>query len=179
MSEFGSRSKIRTRAQLRDLLPHLRERGEKIVFTNGCFDLIHPGHVRYLERAREQGDVLVVALNSDASVRRIKGGDRPILAEEERCEIVAALGCVDFVTVFGEETPLQIIDELAPDVLVKGGDWPFDQIVGRQSVESHGGKVISLAFEDGFSTTSIIERIRRAAARPVELETGADETSGH
>jgi rfaE bifunctional protein nucleotidyltransferase chain/domain len=156
----NSRSKIKTRVQLKVLLRHLREEGRQVVFTNGCFDLLHPGHVRYLEQARAQGNVLVVALNSDASVRRLKGPGRPILAESERCEVVAALACVDFVTLFDEETPYEIIEELLPDVLVKGGDWPVDQIVGRKTVELHGGKVVSLTFEPGLSTTNIIERIK-------------------
>jgi len=176
MVKHDSRSKIKTRAQLQVELPRLQQGGKKIVFTNGCFDLIHPGHVRYLEKARAQGDLLVVALNSDASVRRIKGPDRPILDQEERCEIVAAFGCVDFVTVFDEETPQRIVDQLLPDVLVKGGDWPVDQIVGRQTVEAHGGKVVSIDFEKGFSTTEIIERIKRVQSRS---ETGADATSDH
>ena len=176
MTKFDSRSKVKTRRQLQVSLSRLQQGGKKIVFTIGCFDLIHPGHIRYLEKARAQGDYLVVALNSDASVRRIKGPDRPILTQDERCEIVAALACVDFVTVFDEETPQRIVDDLLPDVLVKGGDWPVDQIVGRQTVESHGGKVISIAFESGFSTSDIIERIKRIQTRS---ETGADATSDH
>jgi len=138
-----------------------------VVFTNGCFDLLHPGHIRYLETARAEGDLLVVALNSDASIRRIKGPRRPIQTEDERSEVIASLQCVDFVTLFDEETPYQIIEELLPDVLVKGGDWPIDQIVGRETVEAHGGKVISVAFETGHSTSNIIERIRGSAEQPV------------
>jgi len=151
--------------QLKDELAHLRSKGKKIVFTNGCFDLLHPGHVRYLEKARAEGDVLVVALNSDSSVRRIKGAERPIQNQEERAEVIAGLQCVDFVTVFDEETPYEIIQELLPDVLVKGGDWPVEQIVGRETVEAHGGKVISIAFETGYSTSKIIDRIRATAQR--------------
>ncbi len=137
------------------------------MFTNGCFDLLHPGHIRYLEKARAEGDLLVVALNSDASVRRIKGPERPIQNEDERSEVIAGLQCVDFVTLFDEETPYEIIEELLPDVLVKGGDWPVDQIVGRQTVEGHGGKVISIAFETGHSTSNIIRRIRGTAQQSV------------
>ncbi len=137
------------------------------MFTNGCFDLLHPGHIRYLETARAEGDLLVVALNSDASIRRIKGPERPIQNEDERSEVIASLQCVDFVTLFDEETPYEIIEELLPDVLVKGGDWPIDQIVGRETVETHGGKVISIAFETGHSTSNIIERIRGSAPGPV------------
>lgn len=131
-----------------------------MVFTNGCFDLLHPGHVRYLEKAKGQGDVLVVAVNSDLSVGRLKGPGRPILSQDERCEMVAALGCVDFVTLFEEDTPREIILELMPDLLVKGGDWPLDRIVGRDTVEAAGGKVLAIEFERGYSTTDIIHRIR-------------------
>lgn len=131
-----------------------------MVFTNGCFDLLHPGHVRYLEKARAEGDVLVVALNSDDSVRKIKGEDRPVLPELERSEIMGALGCVDFVTTFEEETPENIIEELVPTVLVKGGDWSVDQILGRQVVEANSGRVISIDFEEEFSTSNIIKKIR-------------------
>lgn len=159
--------KIKSRAELKSILADLKEQGKKIVFTNGCFDLLHPGHVRYLEKARREGDLLVVALNSDASVRKIKGEMRPILTEKERCEVVSALGCVDFVTVFPQETPQEIIEELLPDVLTKGGDWSMDQIVGRETVESAGGKVVPIKFEEEYSTSAILERIRlRATSRP-------------
>ncbi|MFQ5928776.1 MAG: D-glycero-beta-D-manno-heptose 1-phosphate adenylyltransferase [Acidobacteriota bacterium] len=154
--------KIKSRRELGAIVEQLRAEGKRIVFTNGCFDLLHPGHVRYLEKARAEGDVLVVALNSDASVRKIKGQGRPIFSEEERCEVISALASVDFVTTFNEETPQTIIEELMPDVLVKGGDWAMNQIVGGQIVESNGGKVISIDFEKGFSTSNIIERIRRS-----------------
>ena len=139
----------------------LKSEGKTVVFTNGCFDLLHPGHIRYLEKARAQGDVLVVALNSDRSVRKIKGEDRPVLSQEERSEIMGGLGCVDFVTMFDEETPENIIKELVPTVLVKGGDWPVDKILGRQVVESNSGRVVSIDFEEEFSTSNIIKRIRR------------------
>ena len=139
----------------------LRRGGQKLVFTNGCFDLIHPGHVRYLADARSLGDALVVALNSDRSVRLLKGEGRPILNEQERAEVVAALEAVDYVIIFDEETPLRLITELLPDVLVKGGDWSLDEIVGRKEVEAAGGKVLSLPFVVGSSTTDIIERIKR------------------
>ncbi len=133
---------------------------KRLVMTNGCFDLIHPGHIRYLNRARRYGDLLLVALNSDASVHHLKGAGRPILNEEERCEIMASLECVDLVTVFEEETPARLIQDLLPDVLVKGGDWPLDEIVGRTEVEAAGGEVISIPLEEGYSTTSLIEQIR-------------------
>lgn len=138
----------------------LKSEGKTVVFTNGCFDLLHPGHVRYLEKARAEGDVLVVALNSDDSVRKIKGEDRPVLSEEERSEIIGSLGCVDFVTTFEEDTPENIIEELVPTVLVKGGDWPVDKILGRQVVEENSGRVISIDFEEEYSTSNILKRIR-------------------
>lgn len=153
-------NKTKSRQELQAIVAAAKARGKKVVFTNGCFDLLHPGHVRYLQKARQWGDVLVVAINSDHWVRRIKGEHRPILKEPERCEVLSALSCVDFVTIFDEETPQQIIEELLPDVLVKGGDWPLDQIVGRETVEAAGGKVIPIEFEEGFSTSAIIERIR-------------------
>jgi D-glycero-beta-D-manno-heptose 1-phosphate adenylyltransferase len=139
----------------------LREKGQTLVFTNGCFDLLHPGHVRYLAQARALGDALLVAVNSDRSVQILKGQGRPILNENERVEVIAALRVVDYVTVFDEETPHSLIIELRPDVLVKGGDWPLDDIVGREEVEAAGGKVLSLPFLEGSSTTEIIERIKR------------------
>lgn len=139
----------------------LRSEGKRLVFTNGCFDLLHPGHVRYLREARSLGDALVVALNSDRSVRVLKGEGRPILNERERAEVVAALQAVDYVIVFDEETPRELIAELLPDVLVKGGDWPLGEIAGRQEVEAAGGKVLSLPYVEGSSSTDIIERIKR------------------
>jgi D-beta-D-heptose 7-phosphate kinase/D-beta-D-heptose 1-phosphate adenosyltransferase len=139
----------------------LGREGRRVVFTNGCFDLIHPGHVRYLQEARRLGDTLIVALNSDRSVRELKGDKRPILDQDERAEVMAALGCVDYVTIFDESTPRAIVAALLPDVLVKGGDWGLDRIVGRDEVEAAGGKVLSLPFVDGCSTTDLIERIVR------------------
>ncbi|MGQ9897207.1 MAG: D-glycero-beta-D-manno-heptose 1-phosphate adenylyltransferase [Acidobacteriota bacterium] len=142
-----------------------RRRGHRVVFTNGCFDLLHPGHVSYLQEARALGDILIVALNSDRSVRELKGPARPILTAAERCQVLAALAAVDAVTVFDAPTPLFVIEQLVPDVLVKGGDWPVEQIVGREVVEAHGGAVYSLPFVPGLSTTDIIHRIlsRQAA----------------
>ena len=133
--------------------------GLKLVFTNGCFDLIHPGHVRYLTEASSLGDRLVVAVNADATVSRLKGRERPLVALDERMEVLAALAVVDYVVAFEEETPARIVRELEPDVLVKGGDWPVDRIVGRDSVESAGGKVVSLRFAAGYSTSQLIQRI--------------------
>ena len=154
--------KILDAEALREALGRLRESGRRIVFTNGCFDLLHPGHVRYLGEARRLGDTLVVALNSDASVRRLgKGSDRPINRQEDRAEVVAGLGDVDFVTFFDEDTPLELIRRLEPEVLVKGGDWQADQIVGADLVRARGGEVHSLPFAPGYSTTDLVERIRQ------------------
>jgi D-beta-D-heptose 7-phosphate kinase/D-beta-D-heptose 1-phosphate adenosyltransferase len=141
------------------LILHIAEirRNRLVVFTNGCFDLLHPGHIRCLEQARSLGDLLIVAINSDASVQRMKGHGRPVVPQAERAELLAA---VDYVTVFEEDTPQQIIARLLPDVLVKGGDWGPDQIVGRAEVEAAGGKVVSVPLEPGYSTTSLLEKIR-------------------
>lgn len=138
----------------------LRAAGKRLVFTNGVFDLLHLGHVRYLAAARVLGDALVVAINSDRTVRELKGPDRPVFNQAERAEILAALRSVDYVTVFDNISPRSLITELLPDVLVKGGDYQLDQIHGREEVEAAGGKVVSLPFVEGSSTTSLIEKIR-------------------
>lgn len=145
--------------RLAELFDELRGAGKKIVFTNGVFDLIHPGHVRYLREARSLGDVLVVALNSDASVRRLKGPQRPILPLVERARILAAFEMVDYLTAFDEDTPLEVIKTLRPSVLVKGGDYTPDQVVGKDFVESYGGMCTTVGFAEGFSTTSVVQRI--------------------
>jgi rfaE bifunctional protein nucleotidyltransferase chain/domain len=137
-----------------------KRNGRRIVFTNGCFDLLHPGHIGSLEQARALGDALIVGLNSDASVRKLKGAGRPVLPERERAEILCALECVDAVVIFDEPTPREIISRLLPDVLVKGGDWPGDQIVGREEVEAAGGRVVSIPVVPGYSTTAILRKIR-------------------
>ena len=139
-----------------------RGAGRRIVFTNGVFDILHPGHVRYLQAARRHGDLLVVGLNSDASVRRYKGPSRPVNPQAERGEVLEALACVDAVSVFDEDTPAEIIRLVQPDVLVKGADWPAEQIVGRDTVEARGGTVILEPVEQGYSTSSLIERVKRA-----------------
>jgi D-beta-D-heptose 7-phosphate kinase/D-beta-D-heptose 1-phosphate adenosyltransferase len=157
--------KIVTREGLIKERERLRSEGKRLVFTNGCFDLLHLGHVRYLSEARALGDALVVALNSDRSVRTLKGEGRPILDEQERAEVMGALEAVDYVIVFDEQTPQALIADLLPDVLVKGGDWPLDQIIGRQEVEAAGGRVISLPYVEGSSTSDIIERVTKVAAR--------------
>jgi D-beta-D-heptose 7-phosphate kinase/D-beta-D-heptose 1-phosphate adenosyltransferase len=140
-------------------LEAVRKQGHKIVFTNGCFDLLHVGHLRYLAEARAKGDCLVVAINTDASVQSIKGPNRPILPQEERAEILAALEMVDYVTFFDEPTPQEIIELLQPDVLVKGADWPIDQIVGREVVWARGGQVVNIPVVEGLSTSETIARI--------------------
>ncbi len=140
----------------------LRETGRRIVFTNGVFDLLHPGHIRYLQDARRQGDALIVAVNSDRSVRAVKGKGRPIVPEAERAEVVAALASVDAVVVFDEDTPHRIVSRLQPDVLVKGADWPADQIVGRDIVEARGGQVIRIPIAEGYSTSAIIGKVEKS-----------------
>ena len=149
-----------TRSEAAAFADGLRRAGRRVVFTNGVFDLLHPGHVRYLQQARQLGDALIVGINSDRSVRANKGADRPITPESERAEILAALACVDAVVVFDEETPHEIIAAIQPDVLVKGADWAADAIVGRDVVEARGGRVVRIAVEPGHSTTAIIEKIR-------------------
>jgi D-glycero-beta-D-manno-heptose 1-phosphate adenylyltransferase len=140
-----------------------KRNGRRVVFTNGCFDLLHPGHIGSLEKARALGDALVVGLNSDASVRQLKGAGRPVLPERERAEILVALECVDAVVIFDDLTPREVIARLLPDVLVKGGDWPGDQIVGREEVEAAGGSVVSIPVVPGYSTTAILGKIREGA----------------
>lgn len=152
------------RDQLLSVLAGERAKGKRIVFTNGCFDLMHIGHTRYLQAAKALGDVLVVGVNSDASVRTLdKAPDRPIVPEAQRAEILAALGCVDFVAIFDESAPLQLITAVQPDVLVKGGDWVIDRIVGREIVEARGGVVKTIPLVPDLSTTSLLQRIRSTA----------------
>ena len=151
--------KIKTLDRAREERQNQKRSGRQVVFTNGCFDILHPGHVRYLSAARNLGDFLIVAINSDRSVRAIKGGKRPILGENSRAETMAALQCVDLVLIFDEDNPLTVIELLLPDILVKGGDWAEDQIIGAETVRQNRGRVISLPFETGFSTTGIIEEI--------------------
>jgi rfaE bifunctional protein nucleotidyltransferase chain/domain len=138
----------------------VQSRGGTVVFTNGVFDLLHPGHVRYLQEARALGDALIVAINSDRSVRTIKGPERPINAQQERAEVLLALGCVDGAVIFDEETPYEIVSAIQPDILVKGADWGADAIVGRDIVEARGGRVVRIALAPGFSTTDLIGRVR-------------------
>ena len=145
-------------SQLIGILENLRDK-RRIVFTNGCFDIIHAGHCHYLARARSLGDLLVVGLNSDSSVRRIKGPKRPVIPQEQRALVLDSLRPVDYVVIFEEDTPQRLIEAIRPDILVKGGDWELDKIVGREFVESYGGKVVTIPFEHDVSTSKIIERI--------------------
>lgn len=154
-----SNNKIKNLDVLTEIIAAEKSRGKKIVFTNGCFDLLHVGHVKYLQKARSFGDILVLGLNSDASIKRLKGEKRPLIAEEERAHILAALDCIDFVVVFDEDTPLNLIESLKPSILVKGGDYTLDGVVGREAVEADGGRVELVQFVDGKSTTNIIEKI--------------------
>jgi len=140
--------------------------GRRVVFTNGCFDLLHPGHVRCLAEARALGDVLVIAVNSDRSVRGNKGPERPLVPQQDRAEVLAALSSVDYVTIFDEPTPRALISQVLPNVLVKGADWPLDQVAGREEVEAAGGRVVSIPLAPGYSTTNLLQKIRKAAAAP-------------
>jgi len=152
--------KIRELSELKTIVTKAKAKGQKVVFTNGCFDLLHLGHVHLLREAKKMGDLLVVALNSDRSVKKIKGSNRPILPETERAELLAALEAVDYVTLFNEPDPSKVIEELKPDVLVKGGDWTKGQVIGGELVEQNGGKVAVVPYLQGHSTTKIIEAIR-------------------
>jgi rfaE bifunctional protein nucleotidyltransferase chain/domain len=156
---------VLSRSAARELVQRLRASGKSVVFTNGVYDLLHPGHLRYLRAARAEGDALVVGVNSDRSVRAIKGPGRPIHPEDERAELIAALACVDAAVVFDEDTPHEIVTALQPDVLVKGADWPADQIVGRDTVEARGGRVVRMPVEAGYSTTTLVERIKQAGGK--------------
>lgn len=157
------REKVVDRATVAAKAAEARRAGKRIVFTNGCFDLMHVGHVRYLAAAKDAGDVLVVAVNSDASVRRQnKGPERPIVSEAARAEVLAALAAVDWVTIFDEDTPAEVVGAILPDVLVKGADWAPDQVVGRDVVEARGGRVLLVPVVEGFSTTALVERLRRS-----------------
>jgi rfaE bifunctional protein nucleotidyltransferase chain/domain len=159
----ASAGRVLTRDEAARLAGERRAGGEVVVFTNGVFDLLHPGHVRYLQQARSYGNLLIVAVNADTSVRRNKGAGRPINPEGERAELLAGLACVDAVVIFDEDTPAEIVGAIQPDVLVKGADWPADQIVGRDTVEAGGGRVVLIAVEHGHATTALVERVRRLA----------------
>lgn len=151
--------KIKSLPELERLTSKLKDSGKRIVFTNGCFDLLHLGHIKLLAEAKKKGDVLVVGLNSDFSIKGLKGPSRPILCQDDRAQILAALECVDYVVVFDEPNPLNLIECIRPDVLIKGGDWELDEVVGGNLVSSYGGEVISGPLEKGRSTQSIIETV--------------------
>ena len=154
-------NKILERNALKDKLEELRKKGEKIAFTNGCFDILHVGHIRYLREAKKTADVLVLALNSDSSVRSLKGKERPLVPEKERAEIIAALEFIDFVTIFNELTPLELINYLKPDILIKGGDWAEEDVVGREEIKEWGGRVAIIPEVEGKSTTNIVEKLKK------------------
>jgi len=157
-------SKILSWNELKEEIEKLKHAGKKIVFTNGCFDIMHVGHVRYLKEAGKLGDVLVLALNSDSSVKRLKGDKRPLNSEDERAEVLAALECIHYVTLFSEDTPLSLIEFLKPDILVKGGDWSEENVVGRESVMSRGGRVAIIPMVEGASTTNVIAKVLKTYA---------------
>ena len=159
-------NKIKSLRELISIRRTLRREGQTVVFTNGCFDLLHGGHIRLFREAKKRGDVLIVALNTDASVRRIKGPLRPIFPLKERLEVLAAVADIDYLTWFSEETPRRIIAALLPDVLVKGGDWAPDEVVGRAEVEAAGGRVVIVPYLEGRSTSSMIRRSRGAGRGP-------------
>jgi D-beta-D-heptose 7-phosphate kinase/D-beta-D-heptose 1-phosphate adenosyltransferase len=157
-----------TQPELALLVAEAKGNGQGVVFTNGCFDLLHPGHIRGLEAARALGDLLIVAINSDSSVRFLKGHDRPVMPQEERAEILAALAAVDYVVIFDELSPRALIAEILPHMLVKGGDWGAGEIEGRSEVEAAGGRVVSIPIFGDYSTSAIIERIRSASSPPAD-----------
>ena len=156
----GYAGKLKTLEELVAIRHDLGRQGKQVVFTNGCFDLLHRGHVRYLGQAKSLGDVLIVAVNNDSSVRTLKGPDRPVMSHAERAELLAALTAVDYVLIFEDVDPEKLIRALEPDLLVKGGDWPVDQVVGRQIVESRGGRVCTLPYVEGASSSQLLQRIR-------------------
>ncbi|MBI1976660.1 MAG: D-glycero-beta-D-manno-heptose 1-phosphate adenylyltransferase [Candidatus Omnitrophica bacterium] len=155
-----AQEKIKPLSELVLLITDKKKEGKKVVFTNGCFDLLHAGHVQYLEEARRMGDFLIVGLNSDRSVRALKGTARPINTQTARAVVLAALECVDYVTIFNEADPLALITALKPDVLVKGSDWPADQVIGSKEVKADGGVVKTIRYIPGYSTSNLIEKIR-------------------
>jgi len=155
-------TKLTEPSQIVEFTELLHQQGKKIVFTNGCFDIVHAGHVLYLESAKNLGDVLIVGVNSDASVQRLKGDSRPIIPQEERTVVLGALESVDYVVIFDEDTPYELIKQIKPNILVKGGDWAVDEIVGADLVLDYGGTVKSLSFREGISSSEIIQRIRQS-----------------
>jgi D-beta-D-heptose 7-phosphate kinase/D-beta-D-heptose 1-phosphate adenosyltransferase len=174
IGKFAQAAKCYPALALAEVLAGLRDQGKRIVFTNGCFDLLHPGHIYTLTQAKALGDVLVVGMNSDSSVKRLKGEQRPILNEAERAVLLGALEVVDYVTIFDEDTPLELIRLVQPHILVKGGDWSPEAVVGRELVEEKEGKVVVIPYQPGFSTTDIIERILTVYRRAEEVSAGVN-----
>lgn len=158
--------KIVSQDELVQIAAREKRAGRRVVFTNGCFDLLHPGHVRCLADARRLGELLIVAVNSDQSVRGNKGEERPLVPQQDRAEVLAALASVDYVTIFDEPTPRALISRVLPSILVKGADWALDQVAGREEVEAAGGQVISIPLAQGYSTTRLVEKIRNSAPKP-------------
>ncbi|MGD0335782.1 MAG: D-glycero-beta-D-manno-heptose 1-phosphate adenylyltransferase [Candidatus Omnitrophota bacterium] len=154
-----SGTKIKNLSDLLSTIRGLKKKGRKIVFTNGCFDILHYGHVMYLEKARKMGDILIVGVNSDSSIRKIKGAKRPLVGQRDRARIIAALKSVDYVIIFKEKTPLQIISKIKPDILIKGADWKKNKIVGASVIKRYGGKACTVEFSPGRSTTNLIKKI--------------------
>jgi len=155
------KNKIKSLGSLKSIISRLKRKGKIIVFTNGCFDLLHYGHVKYLESAKRKGDILIVAINSDSSVRKIKGSRRPVINQKDRARLIAALESVDYALVFSDKTPLKVIKSLKPNILVKGADWNKDNIVGAGFVSSYNGRVSTIEFIKGYSTTNIIKKIAK------------------
>lgn len=153
-------SKLKTLDELIKIVEGLKKKSKKIVFTNGCFDILHLGHIRYLKEAKKLGDILIIGLNSDKSVRSLKGENRPLVKEKDRAEILSALEVVDYIVIFNELTPKNLIDRIIPQVLVKGGDWEKDEVVGRDTVEAHRGEVVIIPEVKGYSTSALINKIR-------------------
>ena len=153
-------NKIHTQARLKGIIDKLRKQGKKIAFTKGCFDILHYGHIKYLQDAKLASDILVLGLNSDASVKRIKGHKRPANKQLDRSRVLAALSCVDYITVFNQDNPLKLIKLLRPDILIKGGDWETDKIIGAEFVKSYGGRVLTIPYLKGYSTTGLIARLK-------------------
>ncbi len=158
---YAVNKKIKSLSSLKKIINNLRRQRKALVFTNGCFDIVHRGHVEYLKKARAMGDVLIVGLNSDSSVKRLKGKGRPVNSQKDRCEVLAGFEFVDFVTIFNEDTPFNLINELRPDVLVKGADWKKSEIVGSDIVKSYGGKVAVVKYIKGYSTTKLLKMIAK------------------
>ncbi len=156
-------SKLKTSDELMKIVEGLKKEGKRIVFTNGCFDLLHLGHIRYLKEAKRVGNILIVGLNSDNSVRSLKGKDRPLVREKDRAEILSALESVDYIVIFNESTPKNLIDRIIPHILVKGGDWKREEVVGGDIVEAHGGEVVIIPEVKGYSTSALIKKIQRAS----------------